>query len=326
MTYRAATRVISTNESYRAVAMTRGRRAAEHVTVVRSGPDTQQMRPIYPTTSVAPGPRIYSLVYLGIMGPQDGVNLVLEVMAELVHRRGRRDVHATLLGFGDCYSALRAQSTRMELDDWCTFTGRADRAMIAEHLSRADVGLCPDPKTPLNDVSTMNKTMEYMAYALPSVSFDLLETRVSGGDSVLYVESENVQAFADEVERLLDDAELRVRLGLAARTRVAEELDWVPQAANYVRVYDDLCERNGEQETLPRVRAINPSLDPQGRTYVDLDDEEELARFVRDRTPRPAVAPSESALGSTDGWASVPSPIIQLAPMPAEVSPERASG
>ena len=87
--------------------------------------------------------------------------------------------------------------------------------MIADHLSAADVGLCPDLKTPLNDVSTMNKTMEYMAYALPSVSFDLVETRVSGGDSVLYVPSGDVAAFADAVERLLDDPDLRVAMARA---------------------------------------------------------------------------------------------------------------
>ena len=155
------------------------------------------------------------------MGPQDGVDLVLDVMDELVHRRGRTDVHATLLGFGDCFEDLRRRCTELGLDDVVTFTGRADRDMIAEHLSVADVGLCPDLKTPLNDVSTMNKTMEYMAYALPSVSFDLVETRVSGGDTVLYVPSGDVGAFADAVERLLDDPDLRLSLARRARERVA---------------------------------------------------------------------------------------------------------
>ena len=115
------------------------------------------------------------------MGPQDGVDLVLDVMDELVHRRGRDDVRATLLGFGDCLEDLAPAAPKLGLDDHVTFTGRADKAMIADHLSVADVGLCPDLKTPLNDVSTMNKTMEYMAYALPSVSFDLVETQGVGG-------------------------------------------------------------------------------------------------------------------------------------------------
>jgi glycosyltransferase involved in cell wall biosynthesis len=102
--------------------------------------------------------------------------------------------------------------------------------MIADHLSVADIGLCPDLKTPLNHVSTMNKVMEYISYALPSASFDLVETRVSGGNSVLYVTSGDVGAFADALERLLDDPDLRISMACRARERVTAELDWRRQA------------------------------------------------------------------------------------------------
>jgi len=244
------------------------------------------MRPIYPLNDQKG--RHHSLVYLGIMGPQDGVDLVLRVMAHLVHGRGRRDVHATLLGFGDCFDALRRETTRLNLDQWVTFTGRADKSMIADHLSAADVGLCPDLKTPLNDVSTMNKTMEYMAHALPSVSFDLVETRVSGGDSVLYVPSGDEVAFADAVERLLDDPELRVQMGLKARSRVAEELDWRPQAERYVTVFEDLT---GWPSLVPALRFTDERRDEQqsdhgDRSYVDLANVLELRRFIQERSPR----------------------------------------
>ena len=282
MTFRTAKRVISTNESYKAVAVGRGGRDPREVTVVRSGPDTRQMRPVYPTVEAA-DTRVFTLVYLGIMGPQDGVDIVLEVMDELVHRRGRTDVRATLLGFGDCLEDLRAQSARLGLDPYVTFTGRADRSMIAEHLSVADIGLCPDLKTPLNDVSTMNKTMEYMSYALPSVSFDLVETRVSGSDSVLYVPSGDVRAFADAVERLLDDPDLRVSMARGARERVATELDWRPQAKAYLGVYAELSDRRASELSDGKPAA---PVDDQGRTYVPLDDEIELGRFIRERSAR----------------------------------------
>jgi glycosyltransferase involved in cell wall biosynthesis len=286
MTYRTADKIISTNESYKSVAMRRGGKVPKDVAVVRSGPDTRQMRPIYPLNGDKGDHR--SLVYLGIMGPQDGVDLVLRVMADLVHRRGRRDVHATLLGFGDCLEGLRREATRLNLDQWVTFTGRADKSMIAEHLSAADVGLCPDLKTPLNDVSTMNKTMEYMAYALPSVSFDLVETRVSGGDSVLYVPSGDEVAFADAVERLLDDPELRVEMGLRARSRVAKELDWRPQAERYVAVFENLT---GWPSLVAALRFTNQRRDELesdhgGRSYVDLTDAIELRRFIQERSSR----------------------------------------
>jgi glycosyltransferase involved in cell wall biosynthesis len=280
MTFRTATRVICTNESYKAIAVKRGGRSPGEVTVVRSGPDTRQMRPVYPLRNHTIG-RKFSLVYLGIMGPQDGVEIVLEVMAELVHRRGRDDVTATLLGFGDCYEKLRARCTELDLEGCVTFTGRADKAMIADHLSVADIGLCPDLKSPLNNVSTMNKTMEYMSYALPSVSFDLVETRVSGGDSVLYVTSGDVSAFADAVERLLGDPDLRISMARRAREKVATELDWRPQARTYVAVYDELTGRPARG--LPESGATIALFDLRGRLYVPLDDDAEFERFIRDR-------------------------------------------
>jgi glycosyltransferase involved in cell wall biosynthesis len=278
MTYRSADHVISTNESYRRKAIERGGKDARAVTVVRSGPDTSRMRPVTPSSEVRRG-GTWLLVYLGIMGPQDDVDVVLEVMDSLVHRRGRKDVRAALLGFGDCLSQLREQCTALGLDDYVEFTGRVGPEQIAKYLSSADVGVCPDRKTPLNDVSTMNKTMEFMAYALPCVSFDLVETRVSAGDSALYVESGDIQGFADAVERLLDDDELRVRLGLRARERVSRTLDWRAQAKAYVRVYDGVTGHTGAHGAPdgPANGAATPY------EFVDLDDPLVLAEFIRDR-------------------------------------------
>ncbi len=286
-TFHSAHRVISTNESYKAIAVQRGDRQPEEVTVVRSGPDTRRMRPIYPTNP-RPAENI-NLVYLGIMGPQDGVDQALLVIDELVHRRGRDNVTATMLGFGDCLDDLKEQSAALGLNDRVTFTGRVDRVAIAEHLSRADIGLCPDLKTPLNDLSTMNKTMEYMSYALPAVSFDLVETRISGGDTLLYVPSGDIMAFADAVEALIDDPQLRAELGRKARARASALMDWRPQAVAYVSVFSELT---GFAPLGPPVVEDEESTsgsvkhDPQGRTYVDLDDEEEFERYLLDRGTR----------------------------------------
>ena len=113
--------------------------------------------------------------------------------------------------------------------------------MIAEYLSAADVGLCPDLKTPLNDVSTMNKTMEYMAYALPSVSFDLVETRVSGGDTVIYVPSRRHRRHSPmRSKNSSTTPNVGADMGIAARARVSDILDWRPQAQRYVNVFDEL--------------------------------------------------------------------------------------
>jgi glycosyltransferase involved in cell wall biosynthesis len=289
MTYRTADRVISTNESYKAIAVSRGGHKPDTVTVVRSGPDTRAMRPLHLARDDHSKTR-YSLAYLGIMGPQDGVDIIIDVMDDLVNKRGRRDVTATLMGFGDCLEGLKQDARLRGLADYVTFTGRADRDMIADHLSRADVSLGPDLKTPLNDVSTMNKIMEYMAYAVPTVSFDLTETRVSGGDSVVYVPSGDTTAFADAVEALLEDPDRRASLAVAARERVAALLDWHPQARAYVGVFDAL---SGVTEDRPEdAPAIWADLDHRGRRYVDVRDAELLLTFVLDRTT-PSVSPKE---------------------------------
>ncbi|WP_232506152.1 glycosyltransferase family 4 protein [Microlunatus flavus] len=289
MTYRTADMVISTNESYRAIAMGRGQRAGEDVVVVRSGPETHRMRPLTPDPA-RPRDSRKTLAYLGIMGPQDGVDQVLVVMHELVHNRGRKDVRAVLMGFGDCFDDLKAICTRLDLDDCVTFTGRANLDMIADELSLADVGVCPDLKSPLNDVSTMNKTMEYMAYALPSVAYDLVETRVSGGDSTLYVPSGDTTGFADAVERLLDDEDLRCTMGREARRRVSEELDWRQQAVKYRSVFSRLTgwsEQDAweadEDGSVLMGEIVEPDCDHRGRRYVDLD-ETTLRTFIADRS------------------------------------------
>ena len=213
------------------------------------------------------------------MGPQDDVHVVLDVMDELVHRRGRGDVRAVLMGFGDCLEDLRRRCTRMDLDDVVEFTGRVGPREIGERLSGASIGIGPDRKTPLNDVSTMNKTMEYMAYAVPAVSFDLVESRYSAGDTGVFVSSGDVGALADAVESLLDDVERRVALSLAARKRAEDELDWRPQRARYVGVYDGLLSRRSP-EPAPGPAAL--ATDPWGRRYVTAV---EFEAFVRSRGP-----------------------------------------
>lgn len=277
-TFRAADRVISTNESYRRVALERGGVPREHTEVVRSGPDTRRMRPVVPETDRTHGSHL--LVYLGIMGPQDDVHVVLEVMDELVRVRGRRDVRAALLGFGDTLEDLRRQCTALGLDDVVEFTGRVGLREIGDYLSAASLGLGPDRNTPLNDASTMNKTMEYMAYAVPAVSFDLTETRYSAGDTGVIVPSGDVGAFADALEQLLDDEDRRVALSLAARERATAELDWRPQRSRYLGVFDGLLRF---RSTVPSDDPAPDAQDPWGRPYVDLDEPGRLESFVRSR-------------------------------------------
>jgi glycosyltransferase involved in cell wall biosynthesis len=239
MTFRTADRVTSTNESYAAIARRRGGKSAEHVTVVRTGPDPRRMRRGPEAAEMRRG-RKHLVAYIGVMGPQDGVDLAIRAAAKVVHQLGRRDIAFTFMGAGDSYPELVALRDRLELQDHVELPGRVPDSFVTKVLSTADLGLCPDPMNPLNDLSTMNKTMEYMAFGLPVVAFDLRETRVSAGDSAVYVEPNDVGQFARAVVGLLDHPELRSTMGRVGRERVVDELAWEHQQRGYLDVFSDL--------------------------------------------------------------------------------------
>lgn len=237
-TYALADHVVATNDSYRETAMRRGNVAARRVTVVRTGPNPERLRRGAPVASWRNGKR-YLCAYLGVMGPQDGVDLAVRAAAALI-QSGREDVQFVFMGAGDSYDELIALVEQLQISDSVTFTGRIPDETVFEVLSTADLGMSPDPLNPLNDVSTMNKTMEYMSFGVPVVAFDLKETRVSAGPAAVYVQPNDTDAFARAIADLLDDAERRAAMGQQGRERVERHLAWSHQAARYVSVYESL--------------------------------------------------------------------------------------
>jgi asparagine synthase (glutamine-hydrolysing) len=177
------------------------------------------------------------------MGPQDGVDLALHAMHHIVYHCGRSDVALTMIGDGDAGKDLRRLATELRLDGHVEFTGRVPDTLVARILSTADIGLSPDPKNPLNDVSTMNKTMEYMSFELPVVAFDLIETRVSAGEAAVYAEPNLIEHYAGAILDLLEDETRRKNMGAAGRRRIEDVLAWRHQIPQYVGVYDRLSRR-----------------------------------------------------------------------------------
>jgi glycosyltransferase involved in cell wall biosynthesis len=247
-TYRTADHVVTTNETYLERARRRTGKPATAFTVVRSSPDPATMRPQAPLPDLRRGRR-HLCCYLGIMGHQDGVENVVHAARTIVCDMGRKDVHFALLGFGDTLERLRRLAAEFALEDVVTFTGRVGLPEISAYLSTASVGLCPDPKTPFNDASTMNKVLEYMAHALPVVSFDLTETQLAAGPSAKYVPwrgnpEADARAFAEAVVDLLDNPDRAGAMGRLGRDRIESELGWPTQATRYVEVYDRLFDRS----------------------------------------------------------------------------------
>ena len=253
-TFRTADHVVATNASYAQIAVRRGGKRPQDVTVVRTGPDHERLRRKAAVPALRRGRR-HLVAYIGVMGPQDGVDLAVRAAGHVVNDLGRQDVAFTFMGSGDSYDEIVALRDELGLQDHVELPGRVPDEFVLDVLSTADLGLSPDPKNPLNDVSTMNKTLEYMAFALPVVAFDLKETRVSAEAAAFYVPSGDVAAYARAIVELLDDDSRREVMGREGRLRIEEKLGWSYQRDAYVDVYDKLVGRARETPA-PRPRVI----------------------------------------------------------------------
>src|SRR4029077_8955673 len=221
-----------------------GKRSPNRVSIVRSARDVSRFVQREPDPSLRSGKR-YLGAYLGVMGPQDGVDYALRAIAYLRNEIGRTDTHFVFMGAGDAFDEMVALSADLGISDIVEFTGRVPDEFVQRCLSSADVCLSPDPKNPLNDVSTMNKVVEYMAMSRPLVSFDLVEARVSAGEAALYATPNDEREFARLIAELLDDPARRAEMGAPGRRRVEQELSWEHSRRQLLAAYDTLLARGG---------------------------------------------------------------------------------
>jgi glycosyltransferase involved in cell wall biosynthesis len=239
MTARAANLVITTNASYKKIDAERGGVTPEKIHIVRNGPDLRKFNP------VAPDPAIrdragFLLAYVGIMGPQDGVDYLVRALAHLKHELGVADFCCAIVGDGSAVPNLKTLAAELDVDKHLVFTGRVGQPDVIRVLSSVDVCVVPDPMTPYNNLSTVIKIMEYMAISKPIVAFDLAEHRVSAGDAALYAEPNNEAAFAEALDTLRQNPELRASMGRIGRARVEQSLGWPHQAEALIAAYRTL--------------------------------------------------------------------------------------
>jgi glycosyltransferase involved in cell wall biosynthesis len=236
LTFMTADVSIATNESYREIAITRGRMNPSKVFVVRSGPDLRRMRAVVPNPALRKGRR-FLVGYLGVMGEQEGIDYLLRAARIIIVERGRSDVHFGLVGGGTSLEAMQRYAAELGIADYVTFTGRVPDEPMLEMLSTADVCVNPDVANEMNDKSTMNKIMEYMALAKPIVQFDLTEGRRSALEASAYALRNDEQDLAAKILELLDDEDRRLRMGEFGRKRVEEELQWAHEAPKLLEAY-----------------------------------------------------------------------------------------
>jgi glycosyltransferase involved in cell wall biosynthesis len=236
LTFKTADVSIATNQSYKTIAIKRGGMDPEKVFIVRSGPDLQRTRPLPPNTAWRNG-KDYLVGYVGVMGAQEGLDLLLKGIAYVVHDLKRTDIHFALVGSGTEIDQLKGLASQLKIEEYLTFTGRVKDDVLMEILSSADVCVNPDVVNEMNDKSTMNKIMEYMALGKPIVQFDMTEGRFTAGESSLYALKNDYISFMNKVIELISDPLKMEKMGKYGRSRVVSTLQWKHEAPRLLAAY-----------------------------------------------------------------------------------------
>lgn len=236
MTFRTADVSIATNDTFKDIAVKRGGMDADRVFVVRSIPDVSRFRRTAPNMALRKG-KTHVLGYVGIMGAQDGVDLLIEAVADLVHARGRDDVACIVVGSGTELPKLQQRARERGVDDVVTFTGFLSGEPLLAALSAVDIGVIPDPKNSYNDKISMNKAFEYMTLGIPFVQFDLMEGRKIAGEAALYAADNSPVSLADQIVRLMDEDGLAARLSAEGQVRAQALLRWQDEADRLLAAY-----------------------------------------------------------------------------------------
>ncbi len=243
-TYRHCTFAFVTNESYRQIAISRGGMSPDKVHVLRSGPRLERLRIQPPSPEIKRG-RKHMVGYLGVIGQQEGIEYLLEAARYLRDEKGRNDIFWGIVGGGPHLDALRRKSEEMGLQDIVEFTGRVSDEVMLDYLNTADVCVNPDEYNAMNDKSTMNKVLEYMALGKPIVQFDLTEGRYSAQEASLYAERNNARDLADKISLLLDDPARRAEMSSIGRDRILNQLSWDHTSRALLSAYDSYFRSRG---------------------------------------------------------------------------------
>lgn len=234
LTFKTASFSIATNESYKKIALVRGGMPPEKVQVVRSGPKLDRLKIIAPVQALKKGKK-YLVGYVGVIGEQEGLDLLLESIRIILNKR--KDVHFGIVGGGTYLEDIKKACANLDLMEDVDFYGRVDDRTMLEVLNTADVCVNPDKPTAMNDLSTMNKIMEYMALKKPIVQYSLKEGRYSAQKASLYANNTDPSDFADKIIRLLDNEQMRVEMGEFGYRRVLETLSWKHESKNLISLY-----------------------------------------------------------------------------------------
>ncbi len=244
ITFASASVSMATNESFKAIAVRRGKMKPDDVFVVRSAPKIDNFIP-------GPGDKSYRkgaktvMGYVGVIGQQEGMDLLVEAADHLINTLGKTDVHFAIVGFGPHLEIVQKDVKSNGLESYFSFTGALYGDDMLAVLNAIDIGVSPDPKNTMNDISTMNKVMEYMTLEKPTVQFDLTEGRVSAQGASLYAANNDPIDFGNKIAELIDDSDTRATMGKEGRARVLGHLSWAHSAPVLLAAYDRIFDKRG---------------------------------------------------------------------------------
>ena len=238
LSYKLADHVIVTNESYREVATSRGRQPETKVTVVRNGPELEQLQALRVDEELRQRSRNI-IAFAGITGYQDGLDYLCRALHSLRRDLGRTDFLCVVIGDGDALPDIKKLSQELGIEENIWFVGWvSDLDTYFRYLSTADICVAPEPSNQYNDKSTFVKIMEYMLAGKPIVAFDLPETRFSAEGADSYASPNDHQDFAAKLAALMDDKALRVSMGELGRRRIETRLAWQHSVPSLLAAYD----------------------------------------------------------------------------------------
>ncbi|MGN6532204.1 MAG: glycosyltransferase family 4 protein [Ginsengibacter sp.] len=234
LTFATANYSIATNDSYKEIAIKRGKMPANRVQVVRSGPKLDRLILRKGDNKYKKG-RDFLIGYVGVIGQQEGLDLLLESVKHVIAKR--KNVQFAIIGGGTELQAIKELTQKMELQDYVDYYGRVDDETMINILNTSDICVNPDKPTEMNNLSTMNKIMEYMALKKPIVQYDLKEGRVSAQNASLYAENASPQNFAEKILWLFDNPDVRIEMGEYGYNRVINELSWDFESKKLIAFY-----------------------------------------------------------------------------------------
>jgi len=244
LTFLTANFSIATNESYKEIAIRRGKMNGNKIQVIRSGPKLDRLRLLPPDKQFFKG-RKYLVGYVGVIGEQEGIDLLLESVKYIVSERN--DIQFAIVGGGSDLEKIKQLTAVQGLNEYVDFYGRVPDDLMIAVLNSSDICVNPDKPTDMNNLSTMNKIMEYMALKKPVVQYDLKEGRFSAQGASLYAINGDTRDFANKIIQLMDDQELRIKMGNLGYNRVLNELSWEYEKDKLIKFYSRILfkEREG---------------------------------------------------------------------------------